>query len=85
MIVSGYDPISAYKEIVIYITRIRALALGPATTISMGVKLIYKEFGSVSSFFYGPRAYTPQSTQAYTNSSGTGATPVTPNVNFTGS
>jgi hypothetical protein len=30
----------------------------------MGVQLIYKDFGGVSSYYYGPRALTPQATTA---------------------
>lgn len=62
IIVSGYDEIRANSSIVIYITDILTLPKSVSATISMGVQLIYKDFGGVSAYYYGPRSLTPQVT-----------------------
>ncbi|KRX03573.1 hypothetical protein PPERSA_04125 [Pseudocohnilembus persalinus] len=55
IIVSGYDPIDAETQIIIYLTEIIP---NVANTIGVGIKLYYNDFGT-EAYLYGPQSLSP--------------------------
>lgn len=64
VVVGGYDAIAPNTTVTVYVAQLRALASGAKSTVAVGVRLTYKNFGNITAYYYGPLSYQPPLTSA---------------------